>query len=257
MKSPYIIDICLINKSKNEKCPFGYRMVERSFNHTCWRGGQHLHLCIKYSPSSEGLLQKSYRPVVLDSYFSSSTKKDQQETSTVNMLHHLPLFGFPRGIRLKELQRKERTDKQNKQDKQMPIPYLSTFVLTNENNVTLYGAKLIFYQSVPIKQAFVQSHPQDETECHTGSMNLNRSSKKSSKGDEKKYNLDVVGNTSISWVEPSDLLRPPSPSFISKMHSSLWTGVVRHRIQLAHINRRYCVIDDQGYVYQILAVVCL
>jgi hypothetical protein len=44
-RRPRIIDLCIIDMSKHERVPFGYVMLEKSLNSTCWRGGHSLHLC--------------------------------------------------------------------------------------------------------------------------------------------------------------------------------------------------------------------
>ena len=175
-KRTRIIDLVIINKSKSEKVPYGYVSLKKSFNSTCWRGGQALYLCVLKSPRSEGLMEKSYRPVVLDSYFGyhkkdrETSSKTQQNQKKENLLNHLPMFGFPRGVRLIasgknviEEQEENETDDlrttvqlEKSNSNGVPLPRLSRFVLTNEENTTLYGTRLVYYESVPLITALPQ-----------------------------------------------------------------------------------------------------
>ena len=101
--------------------PFGYVLIDTSINSTCWRGGNALHFCVKYSPRCEGIVEMPHRPVVLDSYFGSKKKNfgggdgggdgggserggsgnSGDSSSSSSMLQHLPMFGFPRGKKKK------------------------------------------------------------------------------------------------------------------------------------------------------------
>jgi len=248
---PRIVDLCLIDVSKHERVPFGYVQVEQSFNSTCWRGGHALHLCVKYSPACEGQSERPYRPVVLDSYFSSNggggrngkTIGDTTVTSTASMLHHLPMFGFPRGIRIlrpgttvveeqeREGSRTGRNDGNNgsngstikRKEHDLPLPRYSHFVLTNEHNTTLYGTRLVYYEKVLVSKALPPQAPP------TNSPPTTRATR---------------ATTDHPYQPPSHALQPPEPDFVANMHHALWTGVVQHRNAVAVVTRRYCVLND-------------
>ena len=126
----------------------------------------------------------------------------------MSLLHNLPMFGFPRGIRI-----------DRSYDRKRRKPKYSHFVLTNEENTILHCTKLIYYTKVLTSKALPLSLTTPSTRFRTI-------------------------NEEVLYQPPSLQEQAPEQNFVSKIHHALWTGVIKHRSSLAIVTRRYCVIND-------------
>lgn len=123
-----VMDICVILMNKGENPPHAFCLVQKNLN----KGmvGSDVYLCYKKSMNRPPLLR--YQPEILGRY-------PMQDYPGYSLPESVPLFCMPMGATIESWPKKC----------QQPRPVFSTFVLTSDTAVKVYGAAVTFYESYP------------------------------------------------------------------------------------------------------------
>jgi len=123
-----VSDLCIILTNKGESPPHTYCLVHKNLN----KGmvGSDVYLCYKKSMNRPPLIK--YRPLILGRY-------PLDDCRPYRLPESVPLFCMPMGATIECWPKRA----------QQPRPVFSTFVLTSDTAVKVYGASILFYVQYP------------------------------------------------------------------------------------------------------------
>ncbi|KAI1301403.1 C-myc promoter-binding protein [Halotydeus destructor] len=123
-----VTDICVIFTNKGETPPHAFCLVHKNLN----KGmvGSDVYLCYKKSMNRPPLIR--YQPSILGRY-------PYDNYDCYALPESVPMFCMPMGATIEKWPR----------NCQQPRPVFSTFVLTTDSAVKLYGAAVTFYETYP------------------------------------------------------------------------------------------------------------